>query len=440
MNRSDLLTGFGKVDFTPDFSVGLSGYGGDFNRLHTDVVAPVYITCVAAKQDETTVLLYTVDTCGLRIEHIRRFRKAVTAAVGVPDTHIFFGAIHGHNCPTMISDEEPSAVKTIEFMEQAAVKAAQLALEDLDETTVLAAKPEFPGMNFTRHYRQVGGIRTTLNSGFRRDIPMAGHMGPNDPHMVLIKFARQSKKDIVLVNWQAHPDDARQIGFTSIAPGFVGPLRDRLEKLSGCQVAYFTGASGNQARDSFISKLAHGLPWNTYGDLMARKAFAAFGQLQPVEGSGIQVARTLLPVKINHSWDHKSAQADEIMEARAAGDKDKEMQLQKAYGFTTPAHVTGVWMRSRMEENGELELNALRIGGVAFACNTCETFSDQGIFIKNYSPYEYTMIVTGNRSYLAAQQAFDYFAYEAVGGSAYYERGTAEKMADALVGLLTELQ
>ncbi len=438
MERSNLFTGFGKVDFTPDFPVGLSGYGGDFNRRHTEVLAPVYITCVAAKQDETTALLYTVDTCGLRIEHIRRFRQAVTAAVGVPDTHIFFGAIHGHNCPTMISDEEPTAAKTLVLMENAAVKAAQLALEDLAESEILAAKPEIPGMNFTRHYRMAGGVRLTT-SNFRRDIPIEGHLGPTDPQMVLVKFVRKDKKDIVLVNWQAHPDDAMKIGFTSIAAGFVGPMRDRLEKLSGCHVAYFTGASANLAPFSLIPELAHGLSWDVYGDLLARKAYAAFGQLRPVQGSGIKTARKMLPVKINHAWDHKAAQADEIMAARAAGDGDKEKQLREAYGFITAAHVTGVWMRSRMGEDDALELNALRIGGLAFACNTCETFSDQGLFIKNYSPYEYTMIVTGNRSYLASQQAFDYNAYEAVGGSAYYERGTAEKMADKLVEMLTEL-
>ena len=92
-----------------------------------------------------------------------------------------------------------------------------------------------------------------------------------------------------------------------------------------------------------------------------------------------------------------------------------------------------------MKATGELELNALRIGEVAFAVNTCETFSDQGLYIKNYSPYEFTFVVTGNRSYLPGNQSYDYPCYEATGGSGYYARGTAEKMADKLVQMLCEI-
>lgn len=438
MEECSLLTGFAKVDYTPDFGVGLAGYGGDFDRRSTQVVAPVYITCVAARQDGTTALLYTVDTCGLRIEHNRRFRKLITAAVGVPDTHIFFGAIHGHNCPTMVPEDEPTVAKTLELMDVAVVKAAKLALEDLAETEIFGAKPELPGMNFTRHYRMEGGVRL-MTSNFRRDIPIAGQLGPSDCQMVLVKFVRKGKKDIVLVNWQTHPDHAKDIGFSSIAAGFVGPLRDRLEKISDCHVAYFTGASANQSPLSLIPEQANGLPWDVYGDVLARKAYAAFGQMRPIRGSGIKTARAILPVKINHSDDYRAVQAKEVLDAKTAGDTEKAKELRQAYGFVTDIHAIGVWMRSHMEENDELELNALRIGGVAFACNTCETFSDQGIHIKNYSPYEYTMMVTGNRSYLASKQAFDYNAYEAVGGSAYYERGTAENMADKLLELLVEL-
>ena len=121
---SQLYAGFGKIDYTPDFGVGLAGYGGDFNRRNTGVVLPVFITCVAARQDGVTALLYTVDTCCVRREHQNQFRELITAATGVPGKYIIFGATHGHNCPSMVPESEPTVAKTLEIMKNAVVEAA----------------------------------------------------------------------------------------------------------------------------------------------------------------------------------------------------------------------------------------------------------------------------------------------------------------------------
>ena len=436
---SSLFAGFGKIDYTPDFGVGLSGHGGDFNRRSTGVVAPVYITCVAARQEDVTALVYTIDTCGFRREHGEQFRAAIEAATGVPAGFIIFGATHGHNCPSMAPESEPTVAKTLEIMENAAVEAAKAAIADLAPAEIFGAKPVIPGMNFTRHYRLPNGRRTTTNSGMRWDIPLAGHLGPSDPQMVLVKFARAEKPDIILANWQAHPDDAKDIGFDKISPGWPGPFRDRLEKFSGCHVAFFQGASGNQVRDSLIPQLSHGLPWDVYGFHLARKAYAAFNQFVPLEFDGIQADRCILPAGYKHEDEDKLALCEQILEINRTEGRQAALAVCRANGLTTPNHAAGILMRAEFGEIGKLELSALRIGPVAFAVNSCETFSDQGLYIKNYSPFEYTVMVTGNRSYLASEQAHDYHCYEAVGGSGYYERGTAEAMAGRLVALLVEI-
>lgn len=438
--NTHFLAGYAKVNYTPDFPVGLAGYGGDDARITTDVVMPVCITCVAVTEEDTTVLLYTVDTCGLRLHHARTFREAVCAATGVPAENIFFGATHCHNGPSMSPDSKPSVAKTVERMGDAAVEAAKTALADRAKAEILAASPEIKGMNFTRHYRLADGTRTTSNTGMKKDAAIAGHLGPSDSHMVLVKFAREEKKDILLVNWQAHPDSAKQIGFASIAPGWIGPMRDTLEADSGALVAYFTGASGNQTTDSRIPQFKHGLSWREYGEKLAHMASAALSELKPVEGTGIRTARTMLDVEVNHTEDHKLEQAKEVAAVMAAEGKEAALALCRRYGFSTPRHAAGAIMRAGMEKTDRLELNAFRIGSIGFANNTCETFSDQGLFIKHYSPYEYTFVITGNRSYLAAAPAYDYHAYEAVGGSGYYIRGTAEKMADRMVHLLEEVK
>lgn len=439
-NTNTLYTGFSKVDYTPDFPVGLAGYGNVFARRNTEIAAHVFVTCVAFRSGEDTALLYTIDTCGLRIYHIRRFREAVQAATGVPETNIFFGATHSHNCPTMTPGGEPSVDKTLELMENAIVESAKNAIADLSETQMLAAKPLIPGMNFTRHYRTDDGRRLSANAGMvRKTDVLAGHLGPNDPYMVLVKLVREGKKDIVLMNWQAHPDDAQEVGFCSIGSGFVGPTRDELEALSGCNVAYFNGASGNQVRKSRIPALNPDLPYVDYGKKLAQMAYAAFDQLQPISGTDIKVTRAMLPVVFNHTEDHKLEQAKEVVENIGKLEKEEFRALYKGYGFSTSAHARGVIHRADCGETDELELNAFRVGPLAFVTNTCETFSNQGLHAKEHSPFEYTMVITGNRSYLGAWHSYEYGAYEAVGGSSNYVQGTAEAMGEKWVELLTEL-
>ena len=439
-NRNPLLTGFCKIDYTPDFGVGLAGYGNVFARRNTEIVSHVYVTCIAFRSGEETVLLYTIDSCGFPVTYKQRFRAVAEAATGVPETHIFLGATHGHNCPVIQPLDEPSVAKTMELLENAIAEAAKGAIADLSETQMLAAKPMIPGMNFTRHYRTDDGRRLSANAGMvRKTDVLMGHLGPNDPYMVLVKLAREGKKDIVLMNWQAHPDDAKEIGFSSLSSGFIGPARDELEALSGCHVAYFNGASGNQVRESRIPALAHGLPYDEYGRKLGQMAYAAFDQLQPVSGSDIKVKREMLTVYYNHSEDHKLEQAKEVIASVGKLEKSKLRALYERYGFATTSHAKGVIHRAHDDKTNQLELNAFRVGPLAVVTNTCETCSNQGLHAKNHSPFEYTMVVTSNRSYLGAKHAYEYNAYEAVGGAANYAQGTAEAMADKWVEMLCEL-
>jgi hypothetical protein len=86
-----------------------------------------------------------------------------------------------------------------------------------------------------------------------------------------------------------------------------------------------------------------------------------------------------------------------------------------------------------------LELSAFSIGDIGFVTNTNETFSDQGLFVKENTPFTHTFIITGNRGYLACREAYEYYAYEALGWSGYYVEGTAEKMGSCWVDLLREI-
>ena len=65
---TSLEVGFGKVNITPSYSVGLGGNGTDKNRRSTGLISYLFATCVAVKYGEDTILMFTVDTLSISDE------------------------------------------------------------------------------------------------------------------------------------------------------------------------------------------------------------------------------------------------------------------------------------------------------------------------------------------------------------------------------------
>jgi len=434
-----LNVGYARENITPDYSVGIGGYSDQETRRSNGFVDYIYLTCIAATEVENTILMITFDNCASDQGIVEKMRESITAATGIADTNIFVAATHCHSCPSLSDSTDANTKYKTTLMETAGV-AAQKALEDRSPATMLAASPKFEGMNFVRHYKLSNGTYAGSNFGdFSSGTPVE-HATETDPNAVLIKFDRadESKKDILMVNWQGHPDSARDIGYNSLAASWIGPLRTELEKLSGMDVAYFTGASGNQNISSQIDSEKHGLDWKAYGTKMGELINGQLGTLQPVEGTTIKTTRVVFPAEIDHSWDHMLDQANEVYDlwksqGKAAGDA-----LGKTYDFTSSYQARAIRSRANMSATRDLELNAFSIGDIGFTTGTYEMFSDAGLYVKRNSPFTFTFVITGNSGYIPSAAAYDYRSYESDTG--FYAKGTAEKLAEKYVEMLNGLK
>ena len=437
MPEAGLYAGFGKIDITPDYQVGIGGYSNAESRRSEMVEEPIYTTCIALTDGDETILLYTIDNCACDHGMAEKIRAAVTPVTGIPGEKIFCSATHGHNCPAF--GAYPEAPRYVQDFLDACVKAAQVALADRAKAELLAAKKRYFGLNFVRHAVLLDGTVVSPGKGATADNPAVGYVTDPDRMMLLLKFRREgAKKPILLMNWQGHPDQARAIGFNSICAGYPGPLRDCLGALSGCLVAYFTGADGNTSYESRVPMDKHGMTWRQYAGHMARVANDLLEQLEPVEGTGIATARAMVEVEVDHSWDHMLPQANEVYELWKTTDKPTGDELGKKYNFSSVYQARAIRSRASMEKTRTLEVNAFRVGGVGFTTGTYEMFSDAGIFIRNHSPYKYTFLMTGNSSYIPSASAHDYRCYEADTG--FYRKGTAEQLADKYVEMLNEVK
>lgn len=426
-----LNAGYHKIDITPEYEVGLGGYSDAETRRSQGVVDRLYATCVALTYEKNTVLLYTVDTCAINQSLAEYFRVLIMANTGVPEENIFLGATHCHSAPSIGGQYKEDLMQWL-------VEAGRRAMVDRSPAKLLAATPEIEGMNFVRHYEMEDGTYAGSNFGdFSKKI--IGHATQSDSHGVLLKLDREEgRKDILLVNWQAHPDSAGDIGYTSIAASWIGPLRDELEKRSGMQVAYFTGASGNQNISSRIWYENNHLSWKRYGKKMGKLLYKALPQLQEMETDEIRTSQLMCKVEIDHTWDHMLDQANEVYELWKTQGKKAGDALGKTYGFTSSYQARAIRSRAAMGATAQLELNVLSIGDVAFTTGTYEMFSDAGLYVKANSPFPVTFLITGNSGYIPSKEAYEYRSYESDTGM--YAPGTAEKLAEEYVKMLKDIR
>ena len=431
-----LQIGYSKQNITPDYDIGLGGYSNWDTRISEGLVSYIYITCIAATYGDETVLLYTMDNCHFSATMANLIRDRVLEEHGIPGDRIFCGGTHTHSAPSF-SGSTPAAKRYKEDVTQLALEAATEALADRAPAKLLTATHEVEGMNFVRHYIMDDGSYAGSNFGDLTNKTAVEHATDSDKRLVLVKFDREEKKDVLLVNWQAHPARATEIGYNNISADFPGFLRDEVELQTGMLCAYFTGASGNQNPDSSIKSEAHRLTYDEYGIKMAGHVVEALSKLKEIGSSGIQATHQTFTANVDHSWDPFVDKAKEVMKFDGK-DNGEANRIGYQYGFSSRHQARAIISRAKQPATKEIELYAFRIGDLGFISESYEMFSDAGIYIRANSPFETTFIISGNNGYIASAEAFDYRSYEADTGT--YEKGTAEKLAERYVEMLKSVK
>ena len=436
--ESWLQAGFCRVDVTPDFNIGLDGSGNADTRISKEVSDPISITCIALTDGQKTVLLYTADTLGFNNNNLALLRNQICMGTGVAQDNIFFGATHTHSAPRLSTKTETFS-KYIGIFCKGAVAAGEGALADLAPARLQAATTDLPGMNFVRHYKMSDGSYAGPNFGTFEGLDIVDYAGQVDPELSMIKLDRGgSKQDILLLNWQAHPNNSTSVGYYKISADFVGTLRNKLEADTGMQVAYFTGASGNVHIDSKIESDAHGLKWDAYGEKLAELTVEALPKLQDVGGTGIATTSQFYLAQVDHSRDHMLAQAKEVYDLWKTESKAAADALAWEYGMTSVHQARAIVELTQIGKELQWELKALRVGNIGFTTGTYEMWTESGKYVKDNSPYDVTFVITGNMIYIPAEDAFAYRNYEV--DTTYFVQGTAEALTEEYIKMLNAIK
>ena len=120
----------------------------------------------------------------------------------------------------------------------------------------------------------------------------------------------------------------------------------------------------------------------------------------------------------------------------------QNVEFGKPYGIMSPYHADSILGRAANPNKiKEMEINAIRVGDVGFATVPYEMFLQNGMAVKEGSPFATTFMITncnGVNLYIAADAAFEYGSYEVHNRN--FVRGTAEAVQDKLIDMLNELK
>ena len=432
--------GYAREDIMPDIPIGLSGFANTNVRRSTGYKDILYTTCLAFSEGDDTMLTFSVDV--ISMGHAAQIREAITKETGIPAGNIMISATHTHSGPEYTEEPYFSNIFIPAF-----VTAAKNAIADLAPATMYGTKALAEDMAFVRHYITQDGTYIDNNTAANNKAMVTSHAREADPEMVIVKFDREGdKKDISLINWQCHPCFSIATD-TYLSADFIAPIRDKVEKETGMQMVYFTGAAGDLGSTSFVSGGKVYKDPIAFGETLADIAITAMnGTMTKIEGSGLKLNHKRFEYASNRNGIERLEDAQKVMDYSKqypSYDDPAVNAYAKQLGFATGRECATIVYNSQRPEKDTMELNALYLGGLALVTAPYEMCAQDGVIIKQGSPFDFTIVCSLSNehySYFARKEAFESKStiYEVT--SAKFAKGAAEATAAELVSMLKGLQ
>ena len=437
-----LQVGFGRVNITPDYTVNLAG-GDSASRISTGYQDYLYVTCVAITENLITYLVYTMDVICAEDVFVGPAKEAISESTGVPQEHILMNATHTHSGVAIrTSGGENVDTYRADFYKWA-TEAAEMAIADQSAAEVYYGSTKTDNMTFVRHYTLSNGSYAGANFGDFYSGSITGHATEADTELQLVKFARaaEDKKDIVMMSFPAHAT-FNQSNLV-LSADFPGPARDYVEANTDTLVAYFIAAAGNQAPSSRIAGEAYSADYKAYGEELGRYAVETLSNLTKIEGSGVNFNSETFTAGYNKEKIDQLADAKKVNEViKTYGKTSLEAKAAVAqYGFSSTYEAAAIVSRASAPDTNSMDINVISIGNLGFVFAPYEMFGTQAMYIKENSPCAMTFIVTcgeGAEGYLPDDLGWEMGSYESC--VTKFERGTAEKVAEEFVSMLTDLK
>lgn len=439
--------GYARGNITPEESVPLSGYGRSETRMSNGFLDYEYTTCVAFTDEAgETVLLFTTDIVVSSGELLDPVRQKISKETGIPENQILMAATHTHSMIATGCTGIESVNRWIGTYTEILPKVALEALADRKPATMKWTTADLTGYNYVRHYITDLGESVGDNHGDLHVGTLIAHQSEANSVMSLLSIEREGGKPILMANWRVHPTVTGGAAKKDISADIVGSIRTYIEKRTDYLFAYFQGDAGNMnPRTRLSSDVEFNPPkdFKEYGEQAGEIILTALkdNDLKTVTTGKIETTGEIFTGNVNHTMDQYAAIG---LELRTKWDEDGDSNYVYVtgaqYGINSPYHAGAIADRASMANTRDIKVYAGRIGAFAFTMVPLECFDQNGNFVRQNSPSEFTFFIgysNTHAGYLPSQEGYQYECYESDIGT--FEPGTGELLASKLVNMLKGL-
>lgn len=410
-----LKAGFARLDITPPFGIPLAGY---YEMRYADgVLDPVYVNAVALNNGENTILIITADLLMIRLTVANEIRESISQRTGVPADHILINSLHQHTS-LRIGGKGGAVVKDQAYLDVFYRKFAdvsQMAIDDMAETTYgIACEPAVQNISFVRRYFLKDGTLKTNPGGIAPE-DIEGPAARADNNVRLIRFVREGKKDIAIVNFCTHPD---VIGGTKVSadwPGFVRSFVEEDHPDAHCML--MNGFQGDTNQHDFMigpKGIRKGYDHSKFmGRVIADTVNVVWDRIKACKGDKL-FGETRI---VFNKCSTRGEEHYEECKAFAVRYRSGDYSIKQTESGISKAEACRIADIPEQPVYHKLLLTVLGLGDIAFFGLSGEPFTEYSYIAAQMAPGKFLITATcanGGEGYFPSKLAFDQGGYEVV--------------------------
>ncbi len=451
---SKLQVGYSKGIINPPMGIGIGGYF--IPRFAKGILDDLEVGVLVLSHGDERVALVSVDACLISKTLVDRYTETVESLTGIPRDNVLISATHTHTAgllfPTgAFSADTETIAEYASLVGDVIGRCAKEAADDLSDARMGYIFGHAPDrVAYIRRYRMKDGSVMTCPPV---DDPNIDHpLGELDGRVNLLRFDRDGKESVALVNYGLHADT---IGGELISSDWPGWMRRTLDKaLDGVRCIFLNGAEGdvgstnvhpsggdmNDTEISFDNEMKSPGMARFIGRAIAGAVLGIWDKAHYVDVDSIGVVKRRVSIGANLPTEDELRVARKYKELHESGRDDLI-----PYTAMELSTVLGESLRMcRMAggpESFSFDITGVRIGEVALVGMPGEPFTEIGVRIKDTDGFSMILpcaLTGGNEGYFPTSSAYDEGGYET--RTSPYRKGVDDTLVKESKSLLSDLR
>jgi len=435
-----LKSGFARVDITPPLGLPLSGYFR--KRPASGVLDPLEINALAVSDGENTAVILTADFSVMTKDRCDIIRKKVSERCGIPVENVMVTSLHQHTSlrisfadiiTDMMSEFDGfSDDNYIEFLYRRFCDSAQMAIDDMKESTVsVGIRETAEPISFIRRYiMKDGSLQTNPGSFDPSEIDRMN--GTPDNNVRLVKFSREGANDIAFISFATHPDVVGGDRYSADWPGFA---RRFVEKdLDGVSCVLLLGFQGDSNHLDFIGGRRSGYEHARFmGRQIADAVVSMWNGTERLADGKVCCEMETVHLKTRDIDESRIEEARAYCREYDAGKIDIKAHLADV------AEAKQIACHASSPKYRAVPIGHIKIGKISVLGFGGEPFTEYGEKIRAFAPDRFVIgacLANGAAHYFPTKKAFEEGGFEA--RSAHFLPDCEEKLLAAAERLLNK--